>query len=338
MNKIFGFLKTYIKEATICGVVAVALVFAIACAVISSHNKKSDLPTEPSEVQTEVSSESEVSSEIQESSETVESSEPESKPEESKPTESKPVASNPASTSRPAAQPAPSWQCSDVHHNGNVDINNNIFMDSLGYTGYNLEKHRNDGMMWKYVLSSQKRGTGWLSNITYGGGSTGYETTSDGKPDIAKFERGGLVCASYVTYVYFNYVPNVCGIDVSHLTKPEKSYLAHDWYVAAKDWVANGYSKKIDFYSSGKAGNFMKFVEYEEIPIGSLICLRDGRSGYENSDHCTHVCIYAGYENGYHWVYHVGNSNGPEFCAIERMLFGPDPQAMLAVFTTPFAY
>lgn len=53
------------------------------------------------------------------------------------------------------------------------------------------------------------------------------------------------------------------------------------------------------------------------------------------SDYCSHIAIYAGYRNGYHWVFHVGNSNGPEFCAVERMHFGPDPQWPIAVITTP---
>ena len=53
------------------------------------------------------------------------------------------------------------------------------------------------------------------------------------------------------------------------------------------------------------------------------------------SDFCSHVSIYAGYKNGYHWVYHVGNANGPEFCAMERMHFGPDPQWPINIITTP---
>ena len=53
------------------------------------------------------------------------------------------------------------------------------------------------------------------------------------------------------------------------------------------------------------------------------------------SDYCSHVSIYAGYKNGYHWVYHVGNQNGPEFCAMERMHFGPDPQWPINIITTP---
>ena len=217
-------------------------------------------------------------------------------------------------------------------YNAGLDLEDNPFWDSLVYTGYNIEKHRSDGLMWHYVLAAHKRGKGWLSDITYAGGSTGYETTEEGVPDIGFFEDYGLVCASYVTYVYFNYLPNVAGIDTSVLTKPEKSYSANDWYIAAKDWVEQGYSETIDFEASLTGAGFIDFETLEEMPVGSIIAFCDSRN---KSDHCSHVVIYAGYENNYHWVYHVGNENGPEFCSVERMHFGPDPQWPIAVITTP---
>ena len=66
---------------------------------------------------------------------------------------------------------------SSIHKNNlKMNINDNVFMDSLIYTGYNIKKHRRDNLMWVYVLASQKRGKGWLSDIGYGGGSSGYET------------------------------------------------------------------------------------------------------------------------------------------------------------------
>ena len=139
------------------------------------------------------------------------------------------------------------------------------------------------------------------------------------------------MCASYVTYVYFNYLPNVVGIDTSELTKPEKSYNANDWYIAAKDWVEQGLSETIDFDAALKGG-FIKFDPAEEIPIGSILAFCDSRN---KSDYCSHVVIYAGYKNGYHWVYHVGNDNGPEFCSVERMHFGPDPQWPIAIIMPP---
>lgn len=213
-----------------------------------------------------------------------------------------------------------------------LDLEDNPFWDSLVYTGYNIEKHREDGLMWHYVLAANKRGKGWLSDITYAGGSTGYETNEAGEPDIDFFEKHGLVCASYATYVYYNYLPNISGIDTSMLAKPERSYSANDWYVAAKQWVQDGYSEIISFEAELTPGGFIKFTPEKEIPVGSIIAFCDAK---DKSDYCSHVVVYAGYENDYDWVYHVGNENGPEFCSVQRMHFGPDPQWPICIITTP---
>lgn len=216
-------------------------------------------------------------------------------------------------------------------YNTNLDIEDNVFMDSLIYTGYNMKKHRADGKMWQYILAKYKRGYGWLSNITYAGGSTGLET-KNGKPDIKYFERNGLVCASFATYVYFNYLPNVAGIDTSSLPRPENTKLADSWYKAVQQWVKKGYSKTIDFTASIDSSRYIVFKPKEEIPIGSIIIFRPYSS---NAKVGSHVVVYAGYKNGFHWVYHVGTKNGPEMCAVERMLYGPEPQWPLMVVTTP---
>lgn len=212
-----------------------------------------------------------------------------------------------------------------------VDIEDNVFLDSLVYTGYNLEKHRSDGLMWVYILAANKRAKGWLSDIGYGGGCTGYETNAQGLPDIERFERGGLVCATYVGYVYFNYLANVVCVDGSLVAKPEDPHLANSWYQASLKWVEDGYAENMT-YKASKNGNYIRFEPDEQIPIGSLMVFQD----YNNRNgHGTHVALYAGYKNGYHWVYHVGNDNGPEFCAVERMSCGPDPQWPLAVISLP---
>ena len=219
----------------------------------------------------------------------------------------------------------------DYKYNTNTDIDNNVFLDALIYTGYNIKKHRSDGMMWKYALSASKPARGWLSKISYGGGNTGYETLN-GNPDIKRFERGGLVCASYVTYVYFNYLPNVAGIDTSSLPRPERPTLADSWYKAAKQWISKGYSRQIGFTASKTAAGFINFKPKETIPIGSVIVFCDAKKMDSSG---SHVAVYAGYKNGYNWIFHVGNKNGPEFCAVERMNFGHDPQWPLAVIATP---
>ena len=245
-------------------------------------------------------------------------------------------------TSKPEPAPPPTPQPNtQFNYNSNMSYDNNVFLDALKYTGY-----KTDPRMWgsygNYVLCSQKRGLGWLSEITYDdyGTASGYEVNAQGLPDISFFAyrsngaKRGLVCASYVAYVYFNYLPNVAGIDTSSLMRPERSYDANSWYIAGKQWVNAGFSKYIEFNANdgGSINRDIKFDPFEEIPIGSLICLQDW---YNRDGHCTHISIYAGKVNGYHWVTHVGNENGPELCAIERMNRKPHPQWPLAVITTP---
>lgn len=273
-----------------------------------------------------------VSSEATSSEETVSSEAPVSSQAPATSSTVSSGSSDPDSPFDTSPVPFPPISGTDYQFNTNLDIEDNVFFDSMIYTGYNIEKHRADGNMWVYILAAQKRGLGYLSNIGYAGGSTGYEMNAEGKPDIKFFERNGLVCASYLTYVYFNYLPNVAGIDTSSLTRPRRPYSANDWYLAAKDWVKKGYSEEIPWTASLTSAGFIKFNTEKEMPIGSIIVFRDAR---KNLDYSTHVVIYAGYKNGYNWVYHVGNDNGPEFCAVERMHFGPDPQWPLMVISTP---
>ncbi len=300
------------------------LVFSLILLVGCKKNKNPTIEIESSSV---IESSSEVSSVEESSSEASSSSEPVSS---SKPSSS----SKPTPSSKPAATtPAPVKPATDYEYNTNMDMNDNVFMDSLIYTGYNIQKHIADGEMWKYRLASTKRAKGWLSKIGYSGIPSGYEKTSDGKPNIDYFiKKGGLCCASYVTYVYFNYLPNVAGIDTSFLDKPSSSVWADDWYKAAKKWVEKGYSKSIKFTATKDGSGFIRIKPEQEIPIGSIIVMCNAKN---KRDVGSHVSVYAGYKNGYNWVYHVGNDNGPEFCSIERMYFGPDPQWPLAIITTP---
>ena len=322
-NKIITDIYSFVKKrkiATVITAVTVALCITVTAVYYSANN---DAPDNVSSLT------SETVSKYQPADVSTESEEP-AKPSEVSETVSEVPKQNTVSSSKPQSSSSHAASTDAPSYNTNLDIEDNVFFDAMIYTGYNIEKHRADGNMWKYILASLKRGLGYLSDITYGGGSTGYET-KNGKPDISYFEKHGLVCASYVSYVYFNYLPNVAGIDTSSLTKPVRSTSANDWYNAAKDWIKKGYSRKISFTAKDTAAA-IKFTPSEDIPIGSIIAFCDWRN---RSDYCSHVVIYAGYKNGYHWVFHVGNSNGPEFCAVERMKFGPDPQWPIAVITPP---
>lgn len=320
--------------------IALAVALAISVAAIGiSNNKKKNNSDESSVAE---SSSAPSSSESSLPSEPVVSEPPVTEPESS----SQVVSSTPPAPSvpTPSVPQAPKPAVPSVPNNpGAVDaaykatvhpkLENNPFFDSLVYTGYNINKHRADGLMWVYILASQKKAKGWLSGIEYGGACTGYETNSQGLPDIVLFKqkKKSLVCASFVTYVYFNYLPNVAKLDVSSLAKPDDPHVAHSWYLAARKWVDNGQAEFIDFSAVDRGVKAdIKFTG--DIPIGSIICFQDY---YRRNGHCSHVAVYAGFANGYHWVFHVGHDNGPEFCAIERMNRGPDSQWPLAIISTP---
>lgn len=304
---------------------------------LSADNKLSSAETVASDISSEVSScvSSEIASDAYVSSEVYShtSSVKTSSKSASSTVTSKPASSKPVSSASPSV-PA---QNGTFTYNSNLDIEDNVFMDSLIYTGYNMQKHRADGNMWKYILASRKRGLGYLSNISYGGGSTGYET-KNGKPDISAFEKGKLVCASYAAYVYFNYLPNVAGIDTSSLPRPADTTAAAAWYNAVTKWVELGYSQTISFTAKKNSSNYIVFNAAKSIPIGSIIifCTVDSVAANKvDWNRKSHVAIYGGYKNGYNWIYHVGNENGPEMCAVERVLYGPDPQWPFMIVTPP---
>ena len=207
-----------------------------------------------------------------------------------------------------------------------AEMLDNHYLDALAYTGYNVQSQMNDGTIFK-TYGSRLAGSSILSGITYGYTSSGLETDGSGKPDIAAFRSGGLCCASYVSYVYFNYLPNVAGVDVSSVPRPQNYRSASGISAAADSWVAAGLSRRITFTQNANRDNF---VPSEEIPIGSLIVFKSISEGG-----IAHVALYAGYYNGQYFVKHVGNDRGPEISTIVGMSKGGYPEAVLQVVTPP---
>lgn len=197
------------------------------------------------------------------------------------------------------------------------EMTDNVMLDALAYTGYDVQAQRNDGTL--FIDYGSRTPSSVLSNIGYASSgstsATGLETNSEGLPDIAYMEERGTMCGGYVSYVLFNYLPNVAGIDTSNLVQPQWPLSPGSIQEAADKWVADGYAEKI--YEAAGGTNF----SYSgEIPIGSVIIMAgptdDGSYSVWNAGH---VCLYAGYYNGKHFVTHVGNSRGPEISTIEGM-------------------
>lgn len=179
--------------------------------------------------------------------------------------------------------------------------NDNVFLDALEYLGYNTTQFTSNGKYGSGVSSSDRTDIGYNAS-----GATGLETTN-GKPDISAFKNNGLCCASYAAYVYFNYLPNVYGLDKSFLTRPSNPRSTTSWHTACEQWVANGTATKININASTNSSNISAL---NNVPIGSLLIFKNG-SGYQ------HTAIYAGYKNGKHFQTNVGNSRGPEVQIIE---------------------
>lgn len=193
-----------------------------------------------------------------------------------------------------------------------VDVNDNVFLDALKYTGYDTSYFIKNGA---YGSNSNRCNlpSSVLSGIGYNtGGASGLET-KNGKPDIDAFKSNGLCCASYAAYVYFNYLPNVAGIDTSDLAKPSNPRSTASWETACEKWVSAGKAEKIKINASTESSSALKALD--DVPIGSILIFKD------NSGDTVHTAIYAGKKNdpwgeARYYQTNVGTSRGPEVASI----------------------
>ncbi len=213
-----------------------------------------------------------------------------------------------------------------------AEMLDNVYLDALEYTGYKVQTQKDNGTIFKQYSNSAPASV--RSKISYGTGPSGLETVSNSgtatglAPNIARFEANGLCCASYISYVYYNYMPNIAGIDTSGTPAPSNPRAAVAYKNAADSWIASGIARSIPFTQNSDGSGFSST---ETIPIGSLIAFKSISSGT-----IAHVAIYAGYYNGNHFITHVGNDNGPEFCTISGMSKGGSPQVVALISAPEF--
>ena len=196
-------------------------------------------------------------------------------------------------------------------------------VDAMRYVGYKIDKQAKEGSLLQDYASGPRTPVRFRSGISYGGGPNGQETvkskkTVSGKaPNVAKFKREGLVCASFVSYYYLNYLPNVAGVDTSFIKAAiKKSGIAsrqcNSWGYAAEYLVKKGKATVVD---SVKYGQSLPAANLKKLQIGDLITFRVPNEGLEWG----HVAVYAGTNNqGDHFVAHVGSDEGPVFQTLER--------------------
>lgn len=200
----------------------------------------------------------------------------------------------------------------------------NIYLEALTYTGYKTDAQKADGSIFKTYSGNAPASV--RSGIGYGSGPSGLETVAaDNKtgkaPDITKFKNGGLCCASYVSYVYYNYLPNIARMDVSKIPQPVNPRSPISYNSAVENWVRSGGARRIAFTQGTNS-----FTPAEEIPIGSLIIFKHKTTG-----EIAHLALYAGYYAGKHFVTHVGNERGPEISTVEGMSKGSYPEVVTQV-------
>ncbi|MBR2861146.1 MAG: LPXTG cell wall anchor domain-containing protein [Clostridia bacterium] len=187
---------------------------------------------------------------------------------------------------------------------------------ALEYTGYDVQKQKDDGTLYQSGSYGSRTPTSVLSGINYGTSTSGKETVADsstvtGKaPDIATFKSKGLCCASFVTYFVLNYMPNIEGIDTQYIRTAidatgMNSQAVITWQTALNKLANEGKIEKIGTNSSN--------VDRNKLAPGDLIIF-----GNDENSH-THIAVYSGTYNGTDFLIHVGNDRGPEIMPVKWM-------------------
>lgn len=187
---------------------------------------------------------------------------------------------------------------------------------ALEYTGYNVQKQKDNGTLYQSGSYGSRTPTDILSDISYGTSTSGKETVVDsstvtGKaPNIATFEKKGLCCAAFVTYFVCNYLPNIEGANTQFITDAinatgMNSQAVVTWQTALNKLANEGKIEKIGTSSSN--------VDRSKLSPGDLIIF--GNS--ENSN--VHIAVYSGTYKGQDFLIHVGNDRGPEIMPVAWM-------------------
>ena len=216
------------------------------------------------------------------------------------------------------------------------EMYDNSILRALEYTGYDVQWLKDNGYLYvaEYVSSNiTSYRPEVLSNIGYDDYSpflNGDETTADSStatglaPDIAKFEANGLVCASFVSYYINNYLPNIEGIDTSHIHEAIKATTMNNGsYSTASVWSwETGLTNLANTPGSGVTKYTNETDGYANLDPGDIIV-------FSRDDELVHVAIYAGTYDMWnirgtnrgekHFIIHVGNSRGPEISTTEYL-------------------
>lgn len=218
------------------------------------------------------------------------------------------------------------------------EMYDSYILRALEYTGYDVQYLKNNGYLFVAQYTSSNLSTyapQVLSNIGYDDYSpylNGDETVADsstvsGKaPNIALFESNGLVCASFVSYYWNNYLPNIEGIDTTWVADAVKATTMNNgsYSTASVQSWETGLTNLANTPGSGVTRYTDATTAYANLVPGDVIIFSN------SSGKLVHAAIYAGTytmynasgtnRGDYHYIIHVGNSRGPEISAVEYMV------------------
>lgn len=217
------------------------------------------------------------------------------------------------------------------------EMYDNAILRALEYTGFDVQWLKDNGYLYvrQYISSNLKTNApDVLSGIGYDDYSpfvNGDETVADsstvsGKaPNMAKFREQGFVCGSFVSYFINNYLPNIEGVNTSHIHEAIKATTMNNGsYSTASVWAwETGLKNLASKAGSGVTRYTDATTAYANLVPGDVII-------FSHSDgSLAHAAIYAGEYYLYsksgsngglaHFIIHVGNSRGPEISTAEFM-------------------
>jgi len=217
------------------------------------------------------------------------------------------------------------------------EMYDNAILRALEYTGFDVQWLKDNGYLYvrQYISSNLKTNApDVLSGIGYddyspfvnGDETVADSTTVSGKaPNMAKFREQGFVCGSFVSYFINNYLPNIEGVNTTHIHEAIKATTMNNGsYSTASVWAwETGLKNLSNQAGSGVTRYTDATTAYANLVPGDVIIFSD------SDGDLAHAAIYAGEYYLYsksgsngglaHFIIHVGNSRGPEISTAEFM-------------------
>lgn len=197
-----------------------------------------------------------------------------------------------------------------------AELTDNPVIRAMRRIGYDIDGQLAAGDLYS-VYGAFEHSEKYRSKVTYDeDGATGLEGietiaspgSATGKlPDFERFNRRGLICASFTAYYYLNYLPNVEGVDMSWMQSAFNGYIKNGyhyravltWDLAFRTLESRGKVTKI--------GTSAKDVDRSLLAPGDLVL-------FSSTDYrFAHVAIYAGTVRGEDFVVHCTYKRGVEF-------------------------